>query len=173
MAVTLEQMLQGREGRHLHQMSLLQLYPGKTLVSMTVIMPGPVKRDSRSLTVAAVAEKELEEAFRGRILRMESRDLETGYEAFLVTDVSREETKRICCRMEDEAPLGRLFDLDVIGEDGVPMSRSGFGFPPRRCLLCDREARFCMRNHTHTLEELLAKIDEMITLFEKTDYKLK
>ena len=77
MGVTLEQLLQSREERHLHQVSLLPLYPGKTLVSMTVIMPGPVKRDRRSLIVATAAEKALREAFDGRILWMESRDLET------------------------------------------------------------------------------------------------
>lgn len=161
-AVTLDRLLQSREERHLHQMSLLQLYPGKTLVSMTVIMPGPVKRDSRSLTVAGAGEDALKEAFRGRILLTEARDLETGYECYLVTDIPQDDAKQICCGIEDTAPLGRLFDLDVIGEDGVPLSRSGFGFPPRRCLVCDREARYCMRNHTHTLEELFATIDKMI-----------
>ena len=161
-AVTLDRLLQSREERHLHQMSLLQLYPGKTLVSMTVIMPGPVKRDSRSLTVARAGEDALKDAFRERILRMEARDLETGYECYLVTDIPQDDAKRICCGIEDTAPLGRLFDLDVIGEDGVPLGRSGFGFPPRRCLVCDREARYCMRNHTHTLEELFARIDKMI-----------
>ena len=171
MGVTLEQLLQSREERHLHQVSLLPLYPGKTLVSMTVIMPGPVKRDRRSLIVATAAEKALREAFDGRILWMESRDLETGYEGYLVTDVPREEAKRICCGIEDGTPLGRLFDLDVIGKDGVPMSRTACGFPPRKCLLCDREARFCMRNRTHTLEELQAKIAAMIANYEILTYK--
>ena len=173
MAVTLEQLLQSREERHLHQMSLLQLYPGSTLVCMTVIMPGPVKRDSRSLTVAASGENEMEKAFEGQIRWHESRDLETGYEAYFVTDVPRDEAKRICCGIVDTAPLGRLFDLDVIGEDGAPLSRSAYGVSPRRCLLCDHEARYCMRNHTHTLEELLTKIDGMVTSFKKADYKSK
>jgi hypothetical protein len=30
-----------------------------------------------------------------------------------------------------------------------------------------------MRNHTHTLEELLTKIDGMVTSFKKADYKSK
>ena len=64
--------------------------------------------------------------------------------------------------LEDTHPLGRLFDADIILPEGRPLSRTELGAPPRRCLLCDREARFCMRNGSHTREELHAKIAQMI-----------
>ena len=96
------------------------------------------------------------------MLKFRLRDLPTGYEAYLVTPLSNEEAKRETCRIEDTHPLGRLFDLDVIDADGVPVSRELIGKAPRKCLVCDSDARYCMRNRTHSLDELSARIDEMI-----------
>ena len=52
----------------------------------------------------------------------------------------------------------------ILSEDGLPcpLSRQAIGLEPRRCLLCDNEARFCMRARTHTVEALLEKISCMV-----------
>ena len=47
------------------------------------------------------------------------------------------------------------------------ISREDIGLEPRRCLLCGNEVRYCMRAHTHTQEELLAKIEEMVNFYLK------
>ena len=89
----------------------------------------------------------------------------TGYEAYWIVRAEARSVKRQMCGIEDFHPLGRLFDLDVIQSDATPLSRTDVGFAPRRCLLCDQEARWCMRNHTHTQEEILQRIDEMVREF--------
>lgn len=162
MEITLDQLLASREARSEHQRELLGKYPGKTLVCLTVIMPGKVKRNMQSLVVSQAALTALIARFGSDILDMDTRDLPTGFEAYLLTSLSNEEVKRAVCHIEDTHPLGRLFDLDVIAPDGMPVSRREVGYAPRKCLLCDNEARFCMRNRTHTTEELLAKIEEMV-----------
>ena len=165
MEITLDQLLASREERASFQKELLKGYPGKTLVCLTVIMPGKVKRNLQSLVVAQAAVTALVLAFGNTMLKLELRDLPTGYEAYLVAPISNEDAKREVCRIEDTHPLGRLFDLDVIDADGVPVSRESIGLNPRKCLVCDNEARFCMRNRTHTLAELSARIDEMIEAY--------
>ena len=165
MEITLDQLLASREERASFQKELLKSYPGRTLVCLTVIMPGKVKRNQQSLVVAQAAVTALVSAFGSEMLKLELRDLPTGYEAYLVTPLSNEDAKRETCRIEDTHPLGRLFDLDVIDSDGVPVSRESIGLSPRKCLVCDNEARFCMRNRTHTMAELSAKIDEMIEAY--------
>ena len=165
MEITLDHLLASREERASFQKELLKSYPGRTLVCLTVIMPGKVKRNQQSLVVAQAAVTALVSAFGSEMLKLELRDLPTGYEAYLVTPLSNEDAKRETCRIEDTHPLGRLFDLDVIDSDGVPVSRESIGLSPRKCLVCDNEARFCMRNRTHTMAELSAKIDEMIEAY--------
>ncbi|WP_298951027.1 citrate lyase holo-[acyl-carrier protein] synthase [uncultured Alloprevotella sp.] len=162
MGVTLDQLLASRENRWAKQQALLQENPLTTLVCLTVIMPGSVKRNSQSLIVARAALEAVRTAFGERLLQMEELDLETGYEAYLLVSLSIPEAKAIACDVEEQHPLGRLFDVDVIQKDGAPASRKTIGRVPRRCLLCDRDARYCMRNHSHTQEEIHKRIDQLV-----------
>lgn len=188
--VTLNELLASRDSRHAMQQKLLAEHSGKTLVCLTVVMPGSVKRNQQSLIVAhaaveqmiesyelgvrsdelgirndklGVRDDELEGRFGGRLIE---RDLETGYEAYLITDLPLLEAKRIAVQIEDTHPLGRLFDIDIIDKDGVPVSRDRVGSSPRRCLVCDREARYCMRMRWHTQEEIWERINAMVDEYQ-------
>ncbi len=162
MEITLDQLLESREQRSALQRELLDKYPDATLVCLTVIMPGKVKRNSFSLITAGAALQQVTERYGNTLIYLSTRDLATGYEAYAVTTMSREQAKRLACDIEDSHPLGRLFDIDVIEPDGSPLPRTAVGHGPRQCLLCDNEARYCMRNHTHTQQELQAHIVQLI-----------
>ena len=195
--VTLNELLASRDSRHAMQQKLLAEHSGKTLVCLTVVMPGSVKRNHQSLVVAHAAVKELIRSYElgvgndelrvtndelgvrsdelgvksdelgirygGRLIE---RDLETGYEAYLITPLPLLEAKRIAVQIEDTHPLGRLFDIDIIDKDGVPVSRDRVGSRPRRCLVCDREARYCMRMRWHTQEEIWERINAMVDEYQ-------
>ena len=162
MEITLDALLQSRDNRHGLQQQLLQQHSGKTLVCLTVVMPGNVKRNLYSVVTAQAALTSLLDRLGEHIQATHARDLATGYEAYLISDLPALETKRVTCDIEDSHPLGRLFDIDVMDTNGLPISRQAVGSEPRRCLLCDHEARWCMRNHSHTQEELMACIQQMI-----------
>lgn len=177
--ITLNELLASRDARHATQQKLLAEHSGKTLVCLTVVMPGSVKRNHQSLTAAHAAVEAMRKAFGIKenkglspletlenpeppaptLLEL---DLETGYEAYLITTMPLLEAKRIAVNIEDTHPLGRLFDIDIINADGVPVSRDAIGEKPRHCLVCDHEARYCMRMRWHTQEEIWAKINEMV-----------
>ena len=46
-----------------------------------------------------------------------------------------------------------------------PIGREELGLGPRKCLLCDRPARECMRARTHSIDELLEKIQTLVNSF--------
>ena len=160
--ITLTELLDSRDRRWSHEKFLMAHYPKQTLICLTVVMPGKVKRNASSLIVAKAATKALHGIFDEEMSLWEQKDLPTGYEAYCMVSVKPEAAKRRCCIIEERHPLGRLFDIDVIGPGGVPISRQQLGLAPRTCLICGKEARLCMRMHTHTQEELQAKIKEMI-----------
>ncbi len=167
-AITLEKLLESRDLRAAKQRQLLQAAPDCTLVCLTVQPPGPVKRNARSLIVGGAGLAALLDKFGSVVRHVQVRDLESGYEAYLLVPLPPVWVKRICCEIEDTHPLGRLMDADVVVfKDGAlhPLGREETGGKPRRCLLCDRPARVCMRSHTHSEAELLAKIDEMVDSF--------
>ena len=193
MEITLEQLLAARDRRAARQLTLTKAWPDRTLVCLTVVLPGPVKRDARSLRVAAAAVT----AVRARLAptHEELYDLPTGYEAYFLIDAPLLDVKRTCCTIENTHPYGRLMDLDVLepvweapqladlpadqlasqtsgGEVRAalssvavaPVSRERVGEPPRRCLLCGRPARECMRARSHTPAEISAAIDRLLGL---------
>ena len=155
-------LLASRENRQAKQQALMSAHPSHTLVCLTVVMPGAVKRNLHSLIVANAALTAVLECFRKKLVDIEVRDLVTGYEAYLVVNLDALTAKELTCNIEDTHPLGRLFDLDVLGGDGAPLSRTTVGRAPRQCLLCEHESRWCMRNHTHTQAELHERISQMI-----------
>ena len=190
--VTLNELLASRDSRHAMQQKLLAEHSGKTLVCLTVVMPGSVKRNHQSLVVAHAAVEQMIRSYELRVRsyelgvtndelevkndelgiryggRLIERDLETGYEAYLITPLPLLEAKRIAVQIEDTHPLGRLFDIDIIDKDGVPVSRDRVGSRPRRCLVCDREARYCMRMRWHTQEEIWERINAMVDSWLKS-----
>ena len=175
MEIGLVSLLRSRDARVERQRELLSLYPDMTLLCLTVIIPGSVKRNDNSLRIARAGMAAVREAF--QTVYEEQRDLDTGFEAFFIVDMPPLDAKRLACRIEDTHPLGRLMDLDVVVSDSckdsnqddgqaaalpVPLSRGSIGLAPRRCLICDRPAKECMRSRAHPTEELLKKIDELL-----------
>ncbi len=170
--MTLEDLLGSRDARVARQRELLAEHPGMSLLCLTVQLPGPVKRNGISLKIAGEGVDAIRESFSP--VFEDQRDLETGFEAFFLVNMPPFDAKRLACSIEDGHPLGRLMDIDVIvPSEGVfcsseveiqPLGREALGLPPRKCLLCDNDVRICMRARTHTTEELLAKISEMVGL---------
>ena len=136
--MTLEQLLASRDARVAHQAALLGKYPGKALLCLTVMLPGPVKRSDVSLKIASAAVSAVRSTF--DLQFEELRDMETGYEGYFIVDLDPISAKRLAVSLEEDHPLGRLFDLDVITADG-PLSREELGLPGRKCLICGKLVR--------------------------------
>lgn len=164
-AISLTELLAARDNRAARQRELLAAWPERTLLSLTVVLPGAVKRDERSLRVGEAGVAAVRETLQP--LYEEIRDLGTGFEAFFIVAADRLAAKRRACRIEDTHPWGRLMDIDVLEADGDetvhPISRIAVGLPERRCLLCDRPARECMRARTHSPEALQAALDAILS----------
>jgi len=86
----------------------------------------------------------------------------TGDELMLAVDCEAEELKSLMVEIENSHQLGRLFDLDVINTDGSKLSRSSY----RTCLICGRQAQDCARSRRHTVDELFAKVKEIIAAYQ-------
>jgi holo-ACP synthase len=162
--VSLDQMLDARERRAARQAVALACFR-EPLVSMTVVMPGPVKDGWLPRWVLDEALRELETMCRARGWPILSREVlwqETGPEALYVVDVDARSLKSATIELEDHHPLGRLWDLDVIARWQGPLSRQRLGFSARRCLVCGQPARVCGRSRQHPLEELLNTIGRIV-----------
>ena len=68
-------------------MQLLREHPNESLLCLTVIMPGSVKRNRLSLAVARAATEAIRVEFADSLTQMEERDLETGFEAYVLVSL--------------------------------------------------------------------------------------
>lgn len=158
--VQVKDVLRARDERVNRQNGFLGKY-GVPLVSFTMNIAGSIKNDA-----------EIHRAFcegKRRILRQLERmgaavldyaeAIEyTGCEGLWAVDAEAAKLKKKMLAVEEADALGRLFDIDVIDENGVHLSRN----EERRCLICGGPVRACARNRSHSADELFAKAHEII-----------
>lgn len=162
--ISLTQLLAARDARAHQQQRWLSRW-GHTLISTTLVWPGDVKDTSSARAVMAVANvtlKELIHANGWEITRHETRHLITGPESFWSVNAPAIEVKKAAIRVEDNHPLGRLWDVDVFCPDTGLLSRKSVGDNKRRCFICDEPAHVCARMQRHSLQTLQAVMKEMI-----------
>ena len=163
MEVSLTEMLEAREKRAWQQRELLRR--GRTMICFTMNIAGPIKNSPLigsgydlgkrlllgQLDVAGVAVSDVEEVRE-----------KTGNECILLVDAEPLTVKAITAELEDHAPIGRLFDMDVLRPDGSKVERQELGLPGRKCLLCGESAQVCARSRKHSVAELQAKTREIL-----------
>ena len=154
--VTLSEVLAAREDRVARQAELLAAY-GAPLISFTMNIAGPVK-DTALIRRAffagcAMLETALERAELPVRCRREKLAA-TGCEAYYAVDGEALAVKRVCTEVEDGAPLGRLFDMDVLDIGGEKLDRAAVGGGDRNCIVCGAPGRGCASRRVHTVAEL-------------------
>ena len=159
--ITLEQLLESRDKRAEFQTILLKGY-NTPLVSFTVNMPGKVKKNYRSARIFDAGVTAIREALAGHIVYFKLLDNLTGPEGYFAVDMAADELKAAMCRIEEEHPLGRLMDIDVLSAPGRHVSRTELGQQPRKCLVCGGMAAACTRSRAHPVEQLIAAIDRLL-----------
>lgn len=168
MKVSAEQIQEARENRMTIQMDLIERYR-TPIIHFTLNIPGFYKVFGRIPEVfeegCRIVRSYLEEA--GLPLIYEELIQEkTGYEALFCVDEEPLTIKKTMLSAEEETPLGRLYDFDVIRMDGTKLSRRDLELPPRSCPLCGRPLRECDREERHTIHELVEHFKEIIEIKE-------
>jgi holo-ACP synthase len=162
-SIGIDEMLAARDQRAARQSEALARF-NKPIVSITVIMPGPIKDGVLPRGLLRVALQELDvlaSQREWRVLLRQTLSEETGPEAIYVLDTNPELLKLATVELEDNHPLGRFWDLDVIAPGPRLLSRKQLALPVRRCLMCDRPAFECSRSRRHSVEELQGAIQRI------------
>ncbi len=163
--VSLQQLLDCKEQRAFRQRELISIH-SLPLVSFSINMVGAIKKNALSSRAFYAGYQTIVDDCLAKnlpIVDIEKTIAVTGYEAlFSVNTKSYAQLKLAMVNIEDTHPFGRLFDIDVIDIDGLPISRDTFDLPRRRCFVCEQEAKLCARNRSHSLDELLNKMTEII-----------
>lgn len=155
--------LDSKERRAEKQSLLIDKY-NKTLISFTLNIPGREKynkiyRDIHIEGINIIKKRLNTENI--DVLYIEEKEYPTGREGYIVVDDKADKLKKISIDIEEGHPLGRIFDIDIFSRKNEQISRSDLGTRARRCLLCDNDARICMREKNHTYKELIENINKI------------
>lgn len=162
--VTLDEMLAAREARAARQRELLDRHGG-ALVSFNLNIPGEYK----AYPLAREAFDDGMRSMQGQLRRAKLAVFErlehasnAGFEGYFAVDATPEQVKALTMIVENGHPLGRLFDFDVLGVDGVPLKGVDAGRGVRTCFICGKPVWECARSRAHPVEELSLKTAEMM-----------
>ena len=158
--ISLEEMLDAKEKRVLRQEKMLKQY-GQPLISFSLNIPGPYKEFPFAEKVFYIGDCVLETLLQSRDIQMDSRLVisgKFGSEGLYSVRSDAETIKKLTIRIEEEHPLGRLFDYDVLDVSGRKLSRIELGGPERCCMICGEPGAFCSRSRKHSVPELQTKI---------------
>ena len=158
--ITLQEVLDAREARAAAQRRLLSKHH-RPLLCLTMNIAGPVKRWGTVDLAFRAAEGELDRRLAGRVAEKTVTDAATGLECIWACDLPAPELKALAMELETSRPVGRLYDLDVIGTDGNKLSRP----TPRTCLVCGGPAAPCARSRAHGLDAILAATNTLLSDF--------
>lgn len=167
---TLQNILTSREERVEYQKYLLNRF-GYTVVSYKLNIPGPIK-------YSWLIKQIFDEGLGVFKLKLEKGSIKiqndhviyrnSGPEYFAAINRSPYIIKEITTKIEENHPLGRIYDFDVLSFKGTHIERQELGIKPRKCLICDGNAFECGRSRTHEVSELIDKIESMaLNYFKK------
>lgn len=162
MEPTLLEILDARERRAVRQRKLTAA-THCPLVSFTMNIAGPVKYSPAIDRGFAVGLSRLEGMLTG--LTVLSRNVireNTGCEALFAVDADPLFLKALAVHLEDQDGFGRLLDIDILDAKGNKLDRQLLGLSPRKCLLCEKDARLCSRSRTHSVAQLQEKTAELL-----------
>lgn len=158
--VSVQDVLIARDER-LKRQTALRARHHLPLVSFTMNIAGEIKR-------SPLIERAFEEGLRRIRRRLERMDCAaadceitrafTGCEALWAVRGDAGKIKQGMCLIEEADALGRLFDIDVIDENGVHLTRG----TERTCLICGGPVRACARSRAHSGAELYEKANQII-----------
>lgn len=166
--------LEAREIRRNKQVELIKRYKS-SLVSFTLNIPGREKNRKIYREIHKEGMKSILKALKSKdylIRYKEEVNKDTGREGYIVVDSHPIKLKEIGIAIEENHSLGRIFDIDVFDLYHRQISRKDLGLDPRTCLLCENNARKCIRLKNHSYRELIDEINRIWKEYKET-YKTK
>lgn len=173
--IDLETVLANKDWRTAFQTQLEKQYPDDVVVSVKLNIPGPIKNSPGLQQLFQQGLNRL----RMMLGRLHVKDIKffvarpSGPETFLIVSEDITTVKRVAVLFESDMLTGRLFDVDVMAyHNEKQLSRQALGLPARQCLICDKDAKVCMKLGAHTLTEGYQVINQLYKKMATTPLRI-
>ena len=154
--VTLEMMLEVRERRACIQQKLIEAYD-TALISFTLNIPGeyklyPLVNEAFEEGLGAIRRSLKSSSI--KIMHTQILVEKTGCEAYFAVNQNAPAIKGIMIQIEEDHPLGRYFDIDVLDSELSHLNGEDYGRKQRACIICGKPVWECSRSRAHSADTL-------------------
>ena len=146
-----------RDKRVAYQEDLLKKNKDKTLVTIRINYPGIEKSNYITDDIVNIIYNDILTYYGKFIVFEDKYKNKEGIVAHFLFDLDFVNVKKEMINVEEEHILGRCLDIDVYAyknDKVIGISRSDLFKKPRKCFICDLDAKLCSRAQTHTMEEI-------------------
>lgn len=153
----IEEFLFDREKRVKHQEKLFKSYKDKTLVTIRINYPGIEKSNYVTDDIVNIIYNEILTYYKQYIIYNDRYKNKEGLVCHFIFDADFVSVKKLMIDIEEKHILGRCVDIDVYtmkDDKVIGISRSHLYKKPRKCFICDEDAKICSRSQAHSIEEI-------------------
>lgn len=170
----IEAFLFDREKRVKHQEELLKENKDKTLVTVRINYPGIEKSNYITDDIVNIIYSEILTYYKKYIIYNDKYKNREGAICHFLFNLDFITVKKLMIDIEENHILGRCLDIDVytMKENKLRgISRSDLFKSPRRCFICDLDAKICSRAQTHSMEEIKTYFEETYSKYKQQEKK--
>ena len=155
----LDKVLEDREKRYNKIVNMINKFK-LPVVCGKINYPGPDKNTKEASAAFNVLLKLVEEEFGPYSTIFEKIEGFDGSAIIAAVKINSLKAKEIAVKVENNNPVGRIFDIDVYDLKGYPVSRNLTD--KRKCILCGKDARECIRQHRHDISIVVNATNDLI-----------
>lgn len=153
--------LDDREKRYNRILQLLSKY-NLPIICGKINYPGNNKNTKEAQIAFLILKKYIEKEFKNIIIHSEMLKGSDGQSIIAVLKIDPLEAKKKAVYIEERDKIGRIFDVDIYGNKGYPITRGYVGKDKRLCIICGKDTIECMRTNRHSKEEVICTINNII-----------
>ncbi|MDU2566064.1 MULTISPECIES: citrate lyase holo-[acyl-carrier protein] synthase [Anaerococcus] len=165
---SLNDVLDNRERRIIKIHDLEKVYPDMIIICFKLNIPGEQKINDAIINIFNLGVIDINLTLDSKnIIYNDSKKDITGPEYFCVAKGDPCDLKMKMVNIEENSYFGRLYDIDLIYK-GKSVSRQELDLGPRKCFLCNDDAKICARSRKHNLDSMIRWIEDLIDNYEGT-----
>ena len=163
-----------REKRVAYQERLLKENKNNTLVTIRINYPGIEKSNYITDDIVNTIYNDILTYYKKYIVFKHKYRNKEGIIGHFLFDLDFVNVKKIMINIEEEHILGRCLDIDVYtykNDKFIGISRADLFKKPRKCFICDLDAKICSRAQNHSMENIKAYFEEVYKRHKEQEKK--
>lgn len=163
-----------RERRVDYQEKLLKENNNKTLVTIRINYPGIEKSNYITDDIVNTIYNDILTYYNKYIVFKHKYKNKEGIIGHFLFDLDFVNVKKEMINIEEEHILGRCLDIDVYtmkNEKVIGISRKDLYKKPRKCFICDMDAKICSRAQNHSIENIKSYFEGIYKKYKELEKK--